>query len=62
MYDIDIKRHLDREFMILQDMLKSFLMNGKSNKKEKVRAWLTVCLAKTVKEQIKLTFPTKDTM
>jgi hypothetical protein len=43
-----------KEFEILNDSLKSILHSEQPGKDEMLKAWLTACLAKTLKEHVKL--------
>jgi hypothetical protein len=54
-FNSDIKKFVKKEFSILDDLLKSITSVYKPDKNELVKAWLIVCLAKTLKEQVSLT-------
>ena len=56
-FNSDIKKLIEKEFSILNDLLKSITSVNKPDKNELVKAWLIVCLAKTLKEQVSLTKP-----
>ncbi len=56
-YNDDIRAFIKKEFLVLNDMLKSSGISGKSDKNELTRTWLTASLAKTIKEQINLSMP-----
>ena len=56
-YNNSIKTNIEKEFSILNSMLKSKLDSGKSDKNELLKIWLMTCLAKTLKEQIELIKP-----
>ena len=56
-FNNDIKSFLEKEFSLLNKQLQSFMDKGRSDKNEMIRAWLTACLAKTIKEQVHLTEP-----
>lgn len=49
-----IKDTASKEFEILNDSLKSILHSEQPGKNEMMKVWLTACLAKTLKEHIKL--------
>jgi len=53
-YDESRKTFIEEEFSFLNDRLKSLLKTGKSDTNELIKAWLTVCLAKTIKEHVNL--------
>ena len=55
-FDNNIKEFIEKELLDLYDLFKSFYTN-KSDKKNQIKAWLTVCLIKTLKEQVKLSKP-----
>lgn len=55
-----IKTCIKKELSILNKWLKSFVIDGKSNKEELIKAWLIACLAKTLKEQVNLTTQTVE--
>lgn len=52
-FDSDIKKFVEKEFSILNDLLKSITSVSKPDKNELIRAWLVACLAKTLKEQVR---------
>lgn len=52
-----IKDTARREFEILNDSLESIFDSEQPGKPEMMKAWLTACLAKTLKEQVKLESP-----
>ena len=52
-YNSDIKKSVEKEFSILNDLLKSITSASKQDKNELVKAWLIACLAKTLKEQVR---------
>ena len=56
----NIKAYLEKEFLALNDKLKALIITGKSDKNELIRAWLMACLAKTIKENIKISVPITD--
>ena len=51
----DIKIFVEKEFSILNDLLKSINSVNQPDKYELVKTWLFACLAKTLKEQVGLT-------
>jgi len=52
-----IKDNLLKEFLKLNDMLKSFTITGETDKNELIKAWLVACLVKTIKEGINFKLP-----
>jgi hypothetical protein len=56
-FNSGIKKFVEKEFSILNDLLKSITSVIKPDKNEMVKAWLIACLAKTLKEQVGLTKP-----
>jgi hypothetical protein len=56
-FNPDIKKFVEKEFSILNDLLKSITSVHKPDKNELIKAWLIACLAKTLKEQVSLTKP-----
>lgn len=59
-YDANIKAYLEKEFLDLNDTLKSIKFNNGSNRKDLIKAWLIACLAKTIKENINISVPITD--
>jgi hypothetical protein len=59
-FDRNTKAYIEKEFLILNDKLKSLIIAGKSDKNELIKAWLIACLAKTIKEDINLSGPIID--
>ena len=55
-FNNEIKEYLKNEFLDLNDTLKSFRDDGQS-KNDLIRTWLILCLAKTIKENIKIPIP-----
>ncbi len=51
------KVYLKKEFLDLNNTLKSLLINDKLNKDDLIRIWLMLCLAKTIKENLKISIP-----
>ncbi len=51
-YNDNIKAYLEKEFIGLNDMLRSLINTRESEKKDLVKAWLVACLTKTIKENI----------
>jgi len=56
-YNSDIKISVEKEFLILNDLIKSIITTNHPEKNEMVKVWLIACLAKTLKEQTGLTQP-----
>jgi hypothetical protein len=56
-FNSDIKKFVEKEFSILDDLLKSITSDHKPDKNDMIKAWLIACLAKTLKEQVSLTKP-----
>jgi hypothetical protein len=56
-FNSDIKKFVEKEFSILNDLLKSITSVHKPDKNELIKSWLIACLAKTLKEQVSLTKP-----
>jgi len=50
----DIKKFVHNEFTGLNDSLKSLTSSSNPDKNELLKAWLFACLAKTLKEQVRL--------
>ena len=59
-YNNEIKACLEKEFLDLNDTLKSLRNKSGQNKNDLIRAWLIACLAKTIKENIKISIPIID--
>lgn len=59
-YDNNIKAYIEKEFLNLNSMLKSLIINAKSDKNELIKVWLIACLAKTIKEDVNLSIPIID--
>ena len=55
-FDNNIKAYLEKEFLDLNGMLKSLIIIGKSDKNELIKVWLIACLAKTIKEELNLSY------
>ena len=53
-YNHEIKEYLEIEFSALNKTLELIKTAGALNKNDRIRAWLTACLAKTIKENIKI--------
>ena len=53
----DIKIFVEKEFLILNDLLRSKNSVDQPDKDELVKAWLIACMAKTLKEQVALKEP-----
>jgi len=56
-FNSGIKKFVEKEFLILNDMLKSITSVNQPDKNELTKAWLITCLAKTLKEQVGLKKP-----
>ena len=56
-FNSDIKMYVDKQFSILHDYLKSKTNKMGLGKNERIKLWLTACLAKTLKEQAGLEKP-----
>ncbi len=56
-YNTEIKVYLEKEFLDLNNTLKSFQVNNGLNKNDLVKTWLIACLAKTIKENINISVP-----
>lgn len=59
-YDTNIKAYLEKEFLDLNDELKSLKINDSLNRNNLIKAWLVACLAKTIKENINISIPITD--
>jgi len=59
-YNTNIKAYLEREFLDLNDKIKSLKINNGSNRNNLIKAWLVACLAKTIKENINISIPITD--
>jgi hypothetical protein len=59
-YNKNIKAYLEKEFLDLNNMLKSLIITSKSNKDDLIRVWLVACLTKTIKESVNLSMPITD--
>jgi len=56
-FNSDIKKFVEKEFLILNDLLKSIISINQPDKNELTKAWLIACLAKILKEQVGLKKP-----
>jgi hypothetical protein len=56
-YDNTIKTYLEKEFIALNDMLKSLAGIEKKDNSELIKVWLVACLLKTIKENVNLSLP-----
>ena len=56
-YNTNIKAYLEKEFLDLNNKIKSLKINNGSNRNNLIKAWLVVCLAKTIKENINISIP-----
>ena len=59
-YDINIKAYIEKEFLDLNDELKSLKINDSLNRNNLIKAWLVACLAKTIKENINISILITD--
>ncbi len=51
-YNSDIKKFIQKEILVLNDLFKSYNKDNKSDKRNLIKSWLIACLMKTLKEQI----------
>jgi len=56
-YNTEIKAYLEKEFLDLNDTLKSLQINNGLNTNDLIKTWLVACLAKTIKENINISIP-----
>jgi len=56
-FNIKIRECLEKEFINLNSTVKSFNINNRLSKNDLIKTWLILCLAKTIKENIKLVIP-----
>jgi hypothetical protein len=56
-FNTEIKAYLEKEFLDLNNALKPFRVNNRLNKNDLIKSWLILCLAKTIKENIKISIP-----
>ena len=56
-YNTNIKACLKKEFLDLNDTIKSLKNKSKQNKNDLIKVWLAACLAKTIKENINISIP-----
>ena len=56
-FNIEIRAYLEKEFLDLNNILKSLQVNNESKKDDLIKIWLIMCLAKTIKENIKMSNP-----
>ena len=56
-YNTGLKAFLKKELLDLNDSLKSLQTNNDLTKNDLIKTWLVACLAKTIKENIKLSIP-----
>jgi hypothetical protein len=61
-FNSDIRKHIEKEFSILDEMLESITSINEPDKNELIKAWLIACLAKTMKEQVGLKKPIRIKM
>jgi len=53
----DIREFIERELLVLNGLFKTFYIGDKSDENNRVKAWLTTCLIKTLKEQVEISEP-----
>jgi hypothetical protein len=56
-YNTEIKAYLEKEFLDLNDTLKSYKVSNGFNKNDLIKTWLVACLDKTIKENINISIP-----
>ena len=56
-FNTEIKTYLEKEFLDLNKILKSLQVNNESKKDDLIKIWLIMCLAKMIKENIKISKP-----
>ena len=56
-YNTEIKAYLEKEFLDLNNILKSFQVKNELSKNDLIRTWLFLCLIKTIKENIEISIP-----
>lgn len=56
-FNSEIKAYLEKEFLDLNSTLESFQVRNELSKNDLIRTWLFQCLAKTIKENIKISMP-----
>lgn len=59
-YNSYIKSWLEKEFLDVNENLKSLINNKIANKDDLMRIWLTACLAKTMKVNINISMPVTE--
>jgi len=59
-YNTNIKACLEKEFLDLNETLKSLKNKSGAIKNDLIKAWLVACLAKTIKENINISMPIID--
>jgi len=52
-----IQAFVEKELLILIDLFKSLFYDNKASEQSQIKAWLTLCLIKTLKEQVDLSEP-----
>ena len=53
-FNTEIKAYLEKEFLDINNTLKSFQINDRLSKNYLIKTWLILCLAKTIKENLKI--------
>ena len=56
-YNIEIKVYLENEFLTINNELRSLKSQKPLDREHLIKAWLTACLAKTIKENINISVP-----
>lgn len=59
-FDNNIQVSVEKELLALNDMFTSLYNDKKSDEKSQIKAWLSACLIKTLKEQVELSEPLID--
>ncbi|WP_163717737.1 hypothetical protein [Mangrovibacterium lignilyticum] len=57
LFNAEIQEYLEKEFVDMNNTLKSFQVNSRLSQNDLIRTWLMLCLAKTIKENIKILTP-----
>jgi hypothetical protein len=52
-----IRSYAEKELLLLNEQLQSYMDKSRSDKEEMMRAWLYACLIKTIREQVHLSRP-----
>ncbi len=59
-FNTDITEYLEKEFLALNDTIKSLNNKNGKNIDDLIKGWLVACLAKTIKENINISIPIID--